>query len=385
MFMKKKKPLNKEIKPELIADETAEQKSDYSSNLFYLFLKTNLLALFFASIMLFMTAIAIGIWGYSKYQRFANTAEINIIELRKTLEKGWTQEPMATNGYKNILLLGVDSLTGRGNVPPLTDTMMLLTINLKTGQVNTLPFPRDLWSEKYQTKINALYFYGQERFPNKPEQFTEETLEELTGIEIHHTLVVSLDKLEELIDTVGGVTIDIPVGFTDDEFPRPNIDVTIERDPKILYQTVTFEPGNQTLSGERALQYIRSRHSEGDEGTDISRGARQQLVIKALVAQLMNFDQYLKQPELAGELYKFYDENFASAFSLEEAIATAKKLLPVRDQIELQSHQFSTTKEDPTNGLLDNPRPSYLYQNQWVYTIKNEANFKLAVQEMLFQ
>ncbi|MCC6711211.1 MAG: LCP family protein [Candidatus Pacebacteria bacterium] len=383
--MKKKKPLNKEIKPELIADETAEQKSDYSSNLFYLFLKTNLLALFFASIMLFMTAIAIGIWGYSKYQRFANTAEINIIELRETLEKGWTQEPMATNNYKNILLLGVDSLTGRGNVPPLTDTMMLLTINLKTGQVNTLPFPRDLWSEKYQTKINALYFYGQERFPNKPEQFTEETLEELTGVEIHHTLVVSLDKLEELIDTIGGVTIDIPVGFTDEEFPRPNIDVTIERDPKILYQTITFEPGKQTLSGEKALQYIRSRHSEGDEGTDISRGARQQLVIKALVTQLMNFDQYLKQPELAGELYKFYDENFASAFSLEEAVSTAKKLLPVRDQIELQNHQFSTTKEDPTNGLLDNPRPSYLYQNQWVYTIKNEANFKLAVQEMLFQ
>jgi anionic cell wall polymer biosynthesis LytR-Cps2A-Psr (LCP) family protein len=383
--MKKKKTPTKEIKPELTTHETAEQISNYSSNLLYLFLKTNLLALFFVGIMLFVTAIAIGIWGYGKFQKFAKVADINLTELRTKLETGWEQEPVATNGYKNILLLGVDSLTGRGDVPPLTDTMMLLTINLKTGQVNTLPFPRDLWSEKYQTKINALYFYGQDRFPNKPEQFTEETLEELTGIEIHHTLVVSLDKLEELIDTVGGVTIDIPVGFTDEEFPRPNIDVTVERDPKILYQTITFEPGTQTLSGERALQYIRSRHSEGDEGTDISRGARQQLVIKALVTQLMNFKQYLNQPELAGELYKFYDLNFAPVFSLEEDIATGKQLLPVKEQIELQSHQFSTTKEDPINGLLDNPKPSYLYQNQWVYTIKNEAVFKLAVQEMLFE
>lgn len=384
--MKKTKPvmpIEKENHVEAVP-ETKKNQPAASNNLFWLFLKTNLLALFFASLMLLLTAVVVGIWGYGQVKTFTNTAGVNLSTLKNQIELGWHQEPKQTNNFKNILLLGVDSLAGRGDVPALTDTMMIVSINLNTGKINTLPFPRDLWSEKYQTKINALYYYGQEKYPARPEQFVEETLQELTGVEIHHTVVISLDKLQELIDLVGGVTLNIPIGFTDPTFPRPNVDVTKERDPKILYQTVSFEPGEQTLSGERALQYIRSRHSEGDEGTDISRGERQQLVIKALLTQLMNFKQYITNPVLAGKLYKFYDQNFSAAFSLTEGVATVKKLIPIRTNIELKTHQFSTTKEDPKFGVLDNPKPSYKYQNQWVYIIKNETLFKQEINK-LFQ
>jgi anionic cell wall polymer biosynthesis LytR-Cps2A-Psr (LCP) family protein len=378
--------MKKEKNPEKTKVENQEPKKEYkySNNLLKLFIKTNLLAIFFLSIMLLITAIGAGIWGVNQVKKFSQTAGVTISELREKVQTGWEQEPIQTNGYKNILLLGVDSLSGRGDVPPLTDTMMLMSVNLDNGEINTLPFPRDLWSEKYQTKINALYFYGLERYPENPERFTKETLEEMTNIEIHHTVVLSLDKLEELINLLGGVRIDIPVGFTDENFPRPGVDVTIERDPKILYETISFEPGEQTLSGERALQYIRSRHSDDDEGTDISRGERQQLVIKAIFSQLTNFKQYLKNPELAGQLYKFYDQEFSNVFSIEEIVATGKKVLPAKDNIKIESHQFTTTKDDPINGVLDNPKPSYLYQNQWVYIINDQKLFTKEVNSYLF-
>lgn len=352
------------------------QDPQYSNNLFKLFIKVNLLSLLFASLMLLITAIGISAWGYTKFKKFSQTAGINFSELKTAFTTGWQQQPLTTNGYKNFLLLGVDSLSGRGDVPPLTDTMMLVSLNLDTGKINTLPFPRDLWSEKYKTKINALYYYGFDRYPDNPARFVEETLEELTAVNIHHTVVLSLDKLEELIDLVGGVNLDIPLGFVDEKFPRPGVDVTIERDPKILYQTISFEPGQQTLTGEKALQYIRSRHSEGDEGTDLARGERQQLVVKALFSQLMEPKQYLENPALAGQLYKFYEQNFAEVLPLTELIATGKKLAPIKAEITIAGHQLSTTKDDPKTGVLANPKPSYLYQNQWVYVITDEELFK---------
>ncbi len=352
------------------------QDPQYSNNLFKLFIKVNLLSLLFASLMLLITAIGISAWGYTKFKKFSQTAGINFSELKTAFTTGWQQQPLTTNGYKNFLLLGVDSLSGRGDVPPLTDTMMLVSLNLDTGKINTLPFPRDLWSEKYKTKINALYYYGFDRYPDNPARFVEETLEELTAVNIHHTVVLSLDKLEELIDLVGGVNLDIPLGFVDEKFPRPGVDVTIERDPKILYQTISFEPGQQTLTGEKALQYIRSRHSEGDEGSDLARGERQQLVVKALFSQLMEPKQYLENPALAGQLYKFYEQNFAEVLPLTELIATGKKLAPIKAEITIAGHQLSTTKDDPKTGVLANPKPSYLYQNQWVYVITDEELFK---------
>lgn len=368
--MKKETAVVESTKPDQLTYKPA------SNNLLKLFIKTNLLALLFAFLMLLITALGFGVWGYFKFQKFTQTAEVSFTELKNSAEMGWQQQPIATNDYKNVLLLGVDSLSGRGDVPPLTDTMMLISINLETGKINTLPFPRDLWSEKYKTKINALYYYGGDRYPEEPEKFVEETLEQMTAIDIHHTVILSMDKLEELIDLIGGVTVNVPVGFTDEEFPRPDVDVTTETDPAILYQTVTFVPGEQTLDGERALQYIRSRHSEDDEGTDTSRGERQQLVIKALFAQLMDYKKYVTDPILAGNLYKFYEQNFSQVFPLEELVATAKQLTPVRNQIEITNHQLSTTKDNPKTGVLDNPKPSYLYQNQWVYVITSDKLFK---------
>jgi len=376
------------MKKELVTSKSQTNQVEdkkYTSNIWILLIKTHLLALFFVLLMFLVTGIGLCFWGYGKIKKFEQAAGISTWELKNKVVNSWQQEPIQTEDHKNILLLGVDSIAGRGEIPPLTDTMMLISINLKSGTINTLPLPRDLWSEKYQTKINALYFYGLDRYPSTPEKFTQEVIEEMTNIKIHHTIVVSLDELKKLIDLTGGIKVNIPTGFIDQEFARSGVDVTKERDPKILYQTIEFKAGEQTLTGEESLQYIRSRHSEGDEGTDLSRGERQQIIIKALFSQLLNFKQYINNPELAGQLYRWYDDNYAQVFTLEEGIATVKTLLPIRENIVLNSHQLSTTKENPESGVLDNPKPSNKYQKQWVYVINNQDLFQKEINADLFK
>ncbi len=60
----------------------------------------------------------------------------------------------------NFLLLGTDKLSGRDEDPELTDTILFLQADFNSGKIKTLTFPRDLYLDDYQTKINALYFYN---------------------------------------------------------------------------------------------------------------------------------------------------------------------------------------------------------------------------------
>lgn len=341
--------------------------------------KATALALFFAFCMLFLTAVAIGLYVYKEVRTFAKAADTTIPELRQLVETSWDTTPVTTNDHKNILLLGIDSLATRGDVPPLSDTMMLVSLNIATGQFNTLALPRDLWSDEYKTKINALYAYGIEKYPDQPEKFPTDVISNMTGLPIHHTIVLSLDTVSQVIDELGGLEIEVPEEFTDTQFPRTDVDVTIERDPAKLYETITFEQGKQTMNGERTLKYIRSRHSQGTTGTDTDRGKRQQLVISALLAKISN-PTMLKKPEQAGKLLLLYKTTFADAISLEELIATAKTLLPVRKNISIKSGAITIFPDDPL-GVIQNP-PVTKYK-QWVYEVRNSENFKKEIQTNL--
>ena len=338
-----------------------------------IFLKATILSLAFTIILLLITALGVGVWGLNKLNNFAKLADSSIGELRTIFQTGWNTEVTSSDHKKNILILGVDSLDSRPGSPALTDTMMLLSLDINSGKIATIPLPRDLWSDEYLTRINALYFYGEEKYPSEPERFPKEVIENLTGVNIHHTIVMSIDSVAEIIDILGGIEIDVKQGFSDDQFPRSNVDVTIVKDPEKLYQTITFEKGSQSMDGERVLQFIRSRKSNDDQGDDLARAERQQLVISSLVENFQNFD-LIKNEKALAELYKYYNKNYSKQFSVEEGIATIKAILPVKDSISFSSHSISIYPEDK-NGVITNP-PVYKYNGEWVYEIRDRDNFK---------
>jgi len=295
------------------------------------------------------------------------------------------ENPQQVIEEKNLLILGADQIEGRDGGALLTDTILLLQLDLLNNQIKTIALPRDLYYPEYQTKINALYYYGIEKDSDNPLAFPTQAISELTGIAINHTLLIEIASLEQLIDLVGGVKVDIEEGFTDPMFPREGIDVSVETNPEILYETIVFKDGQETMNGVRALQYMRSRNSGDDQGTDLARGQRQQAVLKALLEQIFDPKFLIDEPYKVGQLYRFYLDHFDQSLSVNELAKTFISWLMIhRDDVEASAPEFNSFKIDvyPDNeeGLIVNP-PLWQTQQQWLYQIRDVDSFRATLQD----
>lgn len=313
------------------------------------------------------------------FKEFSQAANLSKEEVIETASNSISQ---FRNNYRNIaelpkkynfLILGTDKLSGRDGDPELTDTILFLQTDFSSGKIKTLAFPRDLYLKDYQTKINALYFYGKDKYPDSPEKFPKEVIEQLSGQAIDHTIVLGIEDLEKLIEIVGEVEIDVPVSFTDSSFPVPGIDVSVVTDPKILYEEISFTNGLQKMSSATALKYMRSRYSEGDEGTDEARAYRQQLVLQSLFNQILT----IRDPQKLGQLYRFYLDHFSSSISMEQIIQIgtvfADYINKNQTEINFEKHQLSIYPENE-NGVIYNP-PLWQSKQQWIYEIRDQDKF----------
>lgn len=347
----------------------------------HILLRATGLSIIFALVLLLLTAAGIGVYAYTKFSPFLTHTGMNLIQAKQLALAGLRAEPAQTNGKSTFLILGIDRVKNKQNAPPLTDTILLVSVDYQTGTINLLSLPRDLWSEDYKTKINALYFYGQEKYPTEPERFSKEVITQLTGAPINYTVVFSLDSISSLVDILGGIDVNIPQSFSDTEFPREDVDITTTRDPKLLYETVTFSEGTEHMDANRVKQYIRSRHSEGDTGTDIDRAVRQQLILSSLMTTLLSKDTFTN-PVLLAQLYNWYTQEMAGHVPVVDAIAIAHKLYPYKDSIALTPHTLSITNADG-KGVLEHLPPAKT-DNQWTYNIVNADTLKAEVSKKLY-
>jgi len=287
------------------------------------------------------------------------------------------QQTLDSTGQRtNFLILGIRG-EGTADVPDLTDTIILASYSYQSDQLTLISIPRDLWVDSLKTKINAVYHYGQERQPPSGLQLIDAAILETLGLPVHYNLVVDFQAFTQIIDLLGGIDIDVPTAFTDDQFPIPgkeNIYPISER-----YQTIEFQAGSQTMDGTTALNYIRSRHAEGDEGTDIARSQRQQLVIKSIQQGLLNVNFLLNRSHRE-DLYRIIQNYTVTDIT--------PSLYPSLARLALQSrsrpiNNINLSYEPDDNGIiaLDVP-PSYLYQDQWVL-IAHDNNWDALKQYLL--
>lgn len=347
-----------------------------------LLLKTTLLALGIFFVMVVLSLLGVAIYGWNQYQKFLTAAALTHEEVMDLYAQTNTAQVKAASGKTVFLVLGADTVANK-TAPPLTDTILLAAVDPEDASIAMMSLPRDLWSDEYQTKLNSLYYYGMERYPERPEQFVEEVIEDLTSVAIDYTVVVSLSHVEELISLLDGVEINIPEGFTDEKFPREDIDLSLPRADEELYETVVFEPGEQRLNSKRALQYMRSRQSPGDTGTDDHRSLRQQLVLTALAQQLSVRD-LLGSPTLSGSLVKWYRTHFEHALPIPEMAALALSLSPQANSVTLEQNTLSLYPDDEL-GVIDNPPLSSRYQNQWVYRVRDREALQQFVRGILLE
>jgi len=183
----------------------------------------------------------------------------------------------------NILLLGIGGSGHEG--PYLSDTNIILSIKPSTKEVAMISVPRDLGVKLNGhgiRKINAADAYGEAQTPGQGGEYARQIFAETFDMDIPYYARVDFTAFQEIIDEVGGVSINVPRAFTDYEFPGPNYS----------YRTISFNAGLQTLNGNNALDFARSRHGNNGEGSDFSRAVRQQLIISALKEKLLSFGTY---------------------------------------------------------------------------------------------
>lgn len=216
----------------------------------------------------------------------------------------------------NILFLGMGGAGHEG--PYLTDTIILGSIEPSTRRIVLTSIPRDLsvpldmygWR-----KVNTVNAFGEVQNPGHGAAFVAQTLATLLRIPIHYSVRVDFDGFQKLIDDLGGVTIDIERSFIDRKYPTTNFKV----------QTIQFDAGTQLLNGERALQFVRSRHGNNREGSDFARARRQQRIMTAVKRRIFSL-WTLTSPTVLSSLVNTFERHVSTDMNLGEMVRFARLL-----------------------------------------------------------
>jgi LCP family protein required for cell wall assembly len=292
--------------------------------------------------------LSIGFGAYSGYKayNFANNIglDVGIGDIVNPIVKDPELQKDSTGQYTNVLLLGIDT---RDNEAGLlnTDTMIVASYNHETNDAVLISVPRDFFvmvpNEGWYTKINGIYSHGEKREEGSGVLLLRTVLEEVLDMEIQYHAMIDLNGFTQTIDALGGLTINVENTFTDYQYP------TGLPAPYNPFETVTFEAGPQTMDGDTALKYSRSRKSPDPfEGSDFARARRQQNVIVALQEKLLSTETLLDPTKLL-EILDLVEENVQlSEFTLEDIQAG----LALLNKQEENNGEIYTFVLDPTIG-----------------------------------
>ena len=230
------------------------------------------------------------VWGVLGYRSFADGVE----QANERLPRRATAALARHDGSllsdpATILVIGTDGgkAPGRRDAKR-SDSLLLLRTDPGTHRLSYLSIPRDLRVEipGYGTsKINAANQFG-------GPALTIRTVRQLTGLPVHHVVVVDFDGFRELIDALGGIEVNVAKPILSNRFDCPYKPARCRE-----WEGWRFAKGRQHMDGRRALVYSRIRTNRLDPSeTDISRGGRQQAVAEAVGDEIASFGTFLRIP-----------------------------------------------------------------------------------------
>lgn len=237
--------------------------------------------------------------------------------------------PRIENGI-SILVLGKG---GEGHTAPdLTDTIMLVNLNPNSKKITAISLPRDIWIPAIRAKINTAYHYGGFEMAGESAYY-------ITGIKPKFYVVVDFSLFKDLINSIGGVSVDVDNSFVDEKYPIEGKENDLcggDKLYKCRYETLHFVQGKQLMNGETALKFVRSRNAIGDEGTDLAREARQQKIIEAIKNKLLS-NEVLGKPKVIKKLYEVTSTHIETNIDMTFAISIARFVFESRNNINFLS------------------------------------------------
>jgi LCP family protein required for cell wall assembly len=225
-------------------------------------------------------------WLYLGYRSFSD----EIAKANKRLNKA-TLAALAPAG--NIMtspqismIMGSDSRGASALSGARSDSILLVRTDPSHHLISMLSIPRDLAVDipgHGTNKINAAFAFG-----GPP--LLIRTVDRYTGLPVNHMVLVDFTGFKDLIDSLGGVTIDNPYKI-----------VSSQPFDGIIWH---FKKGPIHLDGRRALAYARIRHTTNPRDSDITRTERQQRVTQALMHQLVTPSSLFHLPSIGRDLAK---------------------------------------------------------------------------------
>jgi len=210
----------------------------------------------------------------------------------------------------NVLVVGVDSIG-------YTDTIVL-TRTLADGSVSLVSLPRDAWNG--QTKLNRIY-------PDAGEKALVDAVTALTGVQADHVAIVDMSALGAVAEAVGGVPVCLRAAVEDS------------------YSGADFAKGEQVITGDAALAFIRQRH--GLPNGDLDRIARHQAFLRGVSTKLPGADLAALVDAVKGKVKT--DADF-DLLGFVQTLAQAKSLrvgtIPV-GKIDVDTPQGAALEVDP--------------------------------------
>lgn len=252
-----------------------------------------------------------------------------------------------------FLLLGVDAkdINQKGT---RTDTMMLINIDFETGETKLLSIPRD-------TRVNIRGLNGQRKInaahANGGPELSVKAVKDLLGVDLEHYVKVDYKVVKEVVEAIGGVTIDIPKNMY-------HSDPTA--DPPLL---INLKKGDQQLlDGDKSMQFLRYR---GYKDADLGRIKAQQQFMKAFMEQALKPKNILRLPKMVSAYYKYVDTNIP--------LGTLSKMALSVNKINTENMETATIpgygkkingidyliyKEDEMNSIVNEMFGNYVYSNR---------------------
>lgn len=247
-------------------------------------------------IVLGLVVLVFVVWAVLGYLAFRSGVKEANERLDPLAERALTpQEGLMLSNPSTILVLGADVGGDRGGTEGRSDSMVLIRTDPDEHRLAMLFIPRDLRVDiprHGEQKINAAYAFG-------GPTLAIQTVEQVTGIPVNHVIVVDFSTFAEVIDALGGVTVDVPHKILSNKFECPkSTPAECERWPGWR-----FDKGEQELNGKRALIYSRIRENQlNPNESDFTRGERQQAVIEAMLDEAVGFTTFLKAPFVGDDL-----------------------------------------------------------------------------------
>lgn len=224
-------------------------------------------------IVLALFVVGVGAYGYSIYHNLSKAANTVHAPIDRTPEvKRPVDLELSKKEPFSLLMLGVDQRAGdKGR----SDTMIVMTVNPEKKSMEMLSIPRDtrveIVGKGFEDKINHAYAFG-------GVEMSMNTVEKFLDIPIDYYVKMNMEGFKEIVDAVGGVTVDNDLDFTIDGFH--------------------YAKGKLDLNGAEALSYARMRYD--DSRGDFGRQMRQRQVIQGVmnkganITALWKYDDILK-------------------------------------------------------------------------------------------